>query len=104
VVLYSFLGSLVLVLAATAYVAARGLALWRQAKRTGRALSAELATFDERAARTERLLAEAERSSRELAEAQERLRVSRARLQVLLGSLETAQRRTAWLRAFVPTR
>jgi len=34
----------------------------------------------------------------------ERLRLSRARLQVLLASMERAQRRTRWLRAFLPTR
>jgi hypothetical protein len=104
VILYSFLLGLALVLAGTAYVVARGIALWRQAKSTGGAFTSELALFDERAASTERLLAEFDRASEDLAAAQERLRISRARLQVLTGSLEAAQRKTAWLRAFIPAR
>lgn len=103
-ILYSFLLGLALVLAGTAYVVARGVGLWRQAKSTGGAFTSELALFDERAASTERLLAEFERASEDLAAAQERLRTSRARLQVLTGSLEAAQRKTAWLRAFIPAR
>ena len=103
-ILFSFLASLALVAAATAYVVVRGLSLWRQVKGTGSAFEAELALFDERAARTERLLAEADRSARALQAAQERLRISRARLQVLLGSIEDARRRTRWLRLFLPPR
>ena len=64
--------------------------------------TSELASFDERAARTERLLAEFERASNDLQAAQERLRISRARLQVLTDSLEAAQRKTAWLPGFPP--
>jgi hypothetical protein len=104
VILYSFLASLALVVAATTYVAVQGVTLWRQAKRAGGAFDAELSLFDERAARTERLLEEADRSTQALAAAQERLRISRARLQVLLGSLEDARRRTRWLRMFLPPR
>lgn len=104
VILLSFLAGLFLVVAASGYVAVQGVGLWRQTKRTGGAFTGELARFDERAARTERLLAEFDRSSQELVAAQERLRISRARLQVLTGSLEAAQRKTAWLRAFVPSR
>ena len=103
-VLASFLVGLLAVLAGTGYAGVRGFALWRRAKGTGGAITAELALFEERAVRTERLLAEAERSSKALLEAQERLRVSLARLQVLTASLESAQRKTAWLRAFVPSR
>ena len=103
-ILVVFLVSLVLVVAATVYAVVEGLGLWRQAKTTGRTLGSELAQFEERAARTEQLLAEAEESSARLQEAVERLRVSRARLAVLSGSLEAAQRRTRWLRVFVPPR
>jgi hypothetical protein len=102
VILWAFLLSLGLVTLAAAYVVARGVALWRQTKRTGKTLTAELATFEERAARTERLLAEADAASARLAEAQERLRISRARLKVLTDALERTQRRTQWLRDFVP--
>jgi hypothetical protein len=102
-ILTAFLVGLTLSLAGTFVVSVRGIALWRQGKRTGGAISAELALFDERSARAEQLLADADRASRDLQAATERLRVSRARLQVLLGSLESAQRTTRWLRVFLPS-
>jgi hypothetical protein len=101
---YAFLVALALALAATAYAVVRGVTLWRQAKSTGNAFSVELARFEERAARTERLLAEADRSTRDLQAAQERLHVSHAQLQVLLRSLERAKHRARWLRYFLPLR
>jgi hypothetical protein len=104
VVLSAFLVGLVLAGAGIAYAAVRGVSLWRQAKRTGGAIMSELELFDERSARTEALLAEAERSSEALQAAAERLQVSRARLQVLLGSVEGARRRTRWLRVLLPLR
>jgi len=104
VVLVAFLIGLALALVGIVFVMVRGLALWRHGKHSGRVLRSELSLFEERAARTERLLAEAEESSQDLQVALERLRLSRARLQVLLASLERAQRRTRWLRAFLPTR
>jgi F0F1-type ATP synthase epsilon subunit len=104
VVLLSLAFALVAIFGGLGYVVASAVSLWRQAKRTGRTLSAELAKFDERAARTERVLAEAERSSQALAEAQERLRVSRARLGVLTDEIERARRQTRWITAFLPTR
>jgi hypothetical protein len=104
VILLAFLVGLALVVAATAVCVVRGFRLWRQAKETGGAFSAEIAQFDVRSARTERLLAEADHSSKELEAALERLRVSRARLQVLLAALERARARTRWLRAFLPVR
>ena len=104
VILTSFLVGLVLVLTGLFVVSVRGVALWRDAKRVGRAFEAELGRFDERAVRTERLLAEADRSALALQAAQERLRISHARLEVLLGSIEDAKRRTRWLRLFLPPR
>ena len=103
-ILVAFLIGLALSLVGIVFVAVRGLTLWRQGKRSGRAITSELSLFEERSARTEQLLAEAETSSQELQLALERLRLSRARMQVLLASLERAQRRTRWLRAFLPTR
>lgn len=103
-VLLSFLSALALVVPTTAFVVVRGVGLWRQLKHTGAALGAELSSFEQRSARAERLLAEADRSSGELELALERLRVSRARLQVLLAALDRAQSRVHWLRAFVPIR
>jgi hypothetical protein len=104
VILTAFLVGLALSLVGLCIVVVRAVALWRQGKRTGRAFGDELALFDERSARTERLLAEADRANRDLQAATARLRTSRAQLDVLLGSLETAQRRTRWLRAFLPAR
>ena len=103
-ILTAFLVGLVLSLAGLFVVVVRGVQLWRQGKRTGRMFSDELALFEERSARTEQLLAEADRASQDFQAATERLRVSRAKLNVLLASLETAQRRTRWLRAFLPAR
>ena len=103
-VLGTFLVGLALVLAATVLCVVRGFELWRQMKATGRTFGAEMAQFDARSARTERLLAEADRSSKELEAALERFRSSRARLQVLLAAVERAQARTRWLRAFLPVR
>jgi hypothetical protein len=102
VILTAFLIGLVLVVAGMVVVVIRAIELWRHGKRTGAAITRELAHFDERAERSEQLFAEAERASRDLEAALERLRVSRARLQVLLRSLEEAQRRTRWLRVFLP--
>jgi uncharacterized protein HemX len=104
VVLTAFLVGLALAVLGLVVVVVRGLQLWRDGKRSGGAITSELASFEERAARTEQLLAEAERSSQDLQAAAERLRRSRAQLQVLLASVERAQRRTRWLRAFLPTR
>ena len=103
-VLSAFLVGLVLGLAGFFVVAVRGVALWKQGKRSGKAITSELALFEERSARTEQLLVDAERAQAELQVATERLRVSRAQLQVLLGSIEEAQRRTRWLRVFLPSR
>ena len=103
-VLTAFLVGLVLSLVGLFVVVIRGLALWRQGKRASSAFGDELALFEERAARTEQLLEEADSSSQALQAATERLRVSRAQLSVLTGSLAAAQRRTRWLRAFLPVR
>jgi hypothetical protein len=103
-VLLALLVGLLAVIAATVFVVVRGLGLWRQAKSTGAALAAEVARFEERSARTERLLSEADRANRDLQVALERLHASRARLQVLTDSLARAQRRVAWLRVFLPAR
>jgi hypothetical protein len=103
-VLLAFLGSLLLVVAATLFCVVRGIVLWRQARTTGAAFSSETAKFEQRSARTERLLAEAETSQESLRIALERLQRDRARLQVLLDAVERAKQRTRWLRAFLPAR
>lgn len=103
-ILYAFLVGLAVAVGAIVFASVQGVGLWRQAKRTGGKFSAELSSFEERTAQAERLLAEADRSSQDLEAAVARLRVSRARLEVLLGSLEAAQRRTRWLRVLLPLR
>jgi hypothetical protein len=102
VILASFLVGLAVVIVATAFCVVRGVRFWRQAKMTGRVLGEEVARFEERSARTERVLADAETASKELEAALERLRRSRAELQVLLDAVERAKARTRWLRAFLP--
>ena len=104
VVLTSFLIGFTLSVVGLVVVVVRGIALWRQGKSSGGKITREMALFEERSARTEELLADAERASADLHAATERLRISRARLQVLLASVETAQRRTRWLRVFLPAR
>ena len=101
-VLLSFLAGLAFVIVATALCVVRGLRLWRQLKRTSRAIGAELNTFEAGTVRTEMLLAQVERKSGDLETALERLRMSRARLQVLRDALESAQGRLRWLRALLP--
>ena len=101
-VLASFLVGLAVVIVATAFCVVRGLQFRRQAKSTGSVLGEEVARFEVRSARTERLLAEAENASNELEAALERLRKSRAELQILLDAVERAKARTRWLRAFLP--
>ena len=103
-ILAAFLVGLALALIGLVFVVARAIGLWRQGKRTGSAFGTELELFEERSARTEQLLAEADRANQDLQAATERLRRSRAQLNVLLASLETAQRRTRWLRTFLPVR
>jgi hypothetical protein len=103
-VLIAFLVGLALVAAGAALLVVQALGFWRQVKSTGGAFGAELSLFDERSARTERVLAESDRASRDLELALDRLRVSRARLQVLLAALDRAQARVRWLRALLPTR
>ena len=101
-VLAAFLVGLGVFLVSLVVCVLRGVSLWRKMKATGRVFSEEVAKFEERSARTELLLAEAEDSSKELQAAVERLRVSRARLQVLLDEIERAKARTRWLRAYLP--
>ena len=91
-------------IAATVFCVVRGLRFWRQAKATGGVLGNEVARFDERSARTERLLAEASARARSSRRRSSGCAVSRARLQVLLDAVERAKARTRWLRAFLPSR
>ena len=60
-ILVAFLLGLALSLVGIVFVSVRGVSLWRQGKRTGRAITSELSLFEERSARTEQLLGDADR-------------------------------------------
>jgi exonuclease VII small subunit len=101
-VLAAFLVGLAVSLGAVALVVVRAIGLYRQAKRTGRALSEPLSALEVKAAEVDRHLDAFERSSRELERALAQLRRSRATLRVLLDSIERAQARVRWLRVLLP--
>ena len=103
-VLLAFLFALVVSLAALVFAVVRGFGLYRQAKRTGRAVSEPLAAFEAKAAEVDRHLDAFDRSNRELELALGRLRRSQAQLQVLRDSVERARARVYWLRVFLPAR
>jgi hypothetical protein len=103
-VLLAFLFALVVSLAGLVFVIVRALGLYRQAKRTGRAVSGPLAALETKAAEVDRHLDAFDRSSRELEAALGRLRRSRAQLQVLRDTVDRAQARVHWLRVFLPAR
>src|SRR3970282_967397 len=65
-VLLAFLVGLATVVVGTTFAVVRGVSLWRQAKRTGGTIASELSSFEERAARAERNLAEWDRASSDL--------------------------------------
>jgi hypothetical protein len=103
-VLAAFLVAVALSIAATVVAVVRGIRLYQQLKRTGRALSAPLAVFEEKVGEIDRHLDAFETSAAELEQARERLARSRARLQVLLDEVERARGRVRWLRVFLPAR
>jgi hypothetical protein len=82
-----------LVLTATgiAFAVVRGFHLWRTAKRSGAAITAEVETVAQKAEEAEAHLARAEESSARLREATGRLADSRARLEVMLNATREAQ-------------
>ena len=102
-ILAAFLVGLALVLVAPVHRVVRGLELLA-AGEGARAARSATSSRCSRSARRERssLLAEAETREPGLRQRLERLRVSRAQLDVLLGASRRAQARTRWLRAFLP--
>jgi uncharacterized protein HemX len=103
-VLAAFLVAVALSIAATVVVTVRGVRLYQQFKRTGRALSVPLQAFEEKVGEIDRHLDAFEASTAELEQARERLATSRARLQVLVDEVERARGRVRWLRVFIPAR
>jgi hypothetical protein len=85
--------------AGLAYAILRGLALWRNAKQTGRAFSAESARIADVSAGIQLHLDSADASNALLREAAARLAVSRARLDLQLQAVREARytvRRLLW--------
>ncbi len=84
------------------YAVLRGIALWRRAKRTGRAFSAESARIADASAEMQTHMDRASASGARLGDATARLATSRARLDVQLQAVREARhimRRLLW---FVP--
>ena len=85
-----------------AYVVVRGIAMWRQLKRTKTTIGAETARIADASALIQEHLDRANASSAQLGEAAGRLAESRAKLDVQLDALREARqtvRRVLW---FVP--
>jgi hypothetical protein len=93
---------LVGVVAGMAYAVIRGLALWRQIKRTGATFGAETARIAEVSAGIQEHLDRASAWSALLGGATARLAVSRAKLDVQLQPLQEARRTVRRVLWFVP--
>ena len=88
--------------AGLAYAVWRGIALWRQLKRTGQRFTAEASRISEVAAGIQAHLDRASASSDRLNEASRRLAISRAALDVQLQALREARHTLRRLFWFVP--
>jgi uncharacterized membrane-anchored protein YhcB (DUF1043 family) len=87
------------VVAGLVYLVVRGIALWRQFKRTSSTLKGEVARIEQATAEIELHLERASASNGRLAEATRRLAASRARLDVQLQAIREARhtmRRVLW--------
>lgn len=80
----------------------RGICLWRLLKRTGSTFGGELDRISSVAAEIEEQLQRAEASTGRLTEAAERLRLSRARLDVQLAAVRRAREQVGRALWFVP--
>ena len=90
---------LVGVLGGVAYLVLRGLAFWRQFKRTSRTFESEVARIEQATTEIQTHLDRASSSSVRLREASERLAASRAKLDVQLQAIREARytmRRVLW--------
>ena len=88
--------------AGLAYAALRGLAAWRQIKRTNGAFSEESARIAETSARIQGHLDRANASSTRLGEVAARLAVSRAKLEIQLQAVTEARHTMRRLFWFLP--
>jgi hypothetical protein len=92
----------VAVVAGIAYVAIRGIQLYRNAKRAQATFGEHMSRIEEVTREIERHMAEADASTRRLTEAADRLAVSRTKLGIQLAAVREARgqvRRVFW---FVP--
>jgi hypothetical protein len=85
-----------------AYAVVRGIALWRQFKRTGRAFSAESSRIANASAEMQEHMDRASVSGGRLADAGARLSASRARLEVQLRAIQEARHTMRRLLWFLP--
>ena len=90
------------VVACIVYAVVRGLALWRQIKRTGSSFSAESERIAETSVQMQVHLDRASASGARLAGATERLATSRARLEVQLQAVSEARHTMRRLLWFLP--
>ena len=90
------------VVAGITYAVLRGLAMWRQIKRTGSTISAETARIADASAQIQEHLDRASASGAVLGEASARLVTSRARLDVQLQALQEARRTVRRVLWFIP--
>ena len=93
---------LLAVVGGIAYAVVRGIALWRQVKRTGGTLGAESARIADATADIQEHLDRASASGASLGDAGERLAVSRAKLDVQLQALHEARQTMRRLLWFLP--
>ena len=93
---------LVGVVAGLVYAILRGLALWRRFKRVNRGFGAEAERISVASAQIQVHLDRAGESSARLAEVAERLRVSRAKLDVQLAAIREARHTMRRLLWFLP--
>jgi hypothetical protein len=93
---------LLAVLGGIAYVVVRGIALWRQVKRTGGTFGAESTRIADATAAIQEHLDRASATGASLCDAGERLAVSRAKLDVQLQALREARQTMRRLLWFLP--
>ena len=93
---------LLAVVGGIAYAVVRGIALWRQVKRTGGTLGAESARVADATADIQEHLDRASASGASLGDASERLAASRAKLDVQLQALREARQTMRRLLWFLP--
>jgi hypothetical protein len=98
----TFAAAVVAIVAGTAVAVVRGVRLWRAVRQTGSRFGAELERISTSAAEIQGHLDAADAGATRLREASERLRVSRARLDVQLQALREAQTMLSRLVGFRP--